>query len=392
MKSDLPATTTKWCFAAVIVVCLAMQWYGHQCGLLFTDDSANYVSASQSLKANGNFRSPDGSLYTYWPPLFPATLALFDSPGHAVPWMYSVVTILIGLLSIVILNRILESNRFKVLVLFLTLTSVQFMMVSVFLWSEMNFLLLVLCVTACALNLKKSNTYVIGLLVFAFLMCLQRNAGVFILAGVSCWIFLDKTLKLRTRLTKSLLVFLVGVSGLIAWNIYLSFVIESGFFFYKHEFFVHAIENFTTISNMLVRIFIPVSGWISVVIGILLMVALIFHIRNSSPFVQLIGLLILFYLTGLICMFRLDIHDIDRFLSVIIFFIYALVFESVAKESKQFSKTVRILAFPLLLLWTIYPFYRTVNNLRQWNSKSCARIAQNVLESTMTQSATGDNF
>lgn len=371
MKSDLSARTTKWCFAAVIVTCLLMQWYGHQCGLLLTPDSDNYISASQSLKTDGSFRSPDGSLYTYWPPLFPATLAVFDSPEDAAPWMYGVVTILIGLLSILTVNRFLENNLYKVIVLFISLSSVQFMMISVFLWSEMNFLLLVLCVTYCALNHKTSGGYFGGLLIAALLICLQRNAGVFILAGIGCWILLDKTLSLKTRLGKSATLFLVGISGLIVWNIYLSYILDSGFFFYKHEFFVHAIENFSTVSSMLVRIFIPVSGWIASVIGMLMIVALIFQIRRSTGNIQLIGLLVLFYWLGLVCMFRLDSYDMDRFLSIIILFIFLLVFEWLEKLFLNRSKSVRIVFATVLLLWMLYPVYRTVANLQQWNKSSC---------------------
>lgn len=371
VKSDLPARTTKWCLAAILVLSVSMQWYGRQCGLLLTPDSDNYISASKSLKTDGSFRSPDGSLYTYWPPLFPATLSFFDSPERAVPWMYVVVTVLIGFLSILILNRTLESNLYKVIVLFLTLSSVQFMMISVFLWSEMNFLLLISGATFCALNLKRSGTYFTGLLIVTFLMCLQRNAGVFILSGICFWILLDKTLSLRARIAKSSILFLVGISGLIAWNIYLSYTLESGFFFYKHEFFVHAIENFSTVSAMLVRIFIPISGRIASVIGILMIAALIFRIVTSTGAIQLIGLLLLFYWIGLVCMFRLDIYDMDRFLSAIVLFIYLFVFEWLEKSFQNLTKPVRIALTIVLLVWMAYPVYRTVTNLQQWNRSSC---------------------
>jgi hypothetical protein len=384
VKSDLSARTTKWCFAAIILMSISMEWYGHRCGLLLTPDSDNYISASQSLKTNGSFRSPDGSLYTYWPPLFPATLALFDSPEQATPWMYAVVTILIGVVSVLILNRILKNNLYKVIVLFLSLSSVQFMMISVFLWSEMNFLLLVLCVAFCALNHKASNQYFIGLLLVVFLMCLQRNAGVFILAGVCGWILIDKTLLIRTRIAKAAIIFLVGISGLIAWNIYLSYVIESGFFFYKHEFFIHAVENFSTVSAMLVRIFIPVSGSIASVIGIVMLTALIFQIRRSNSSVQLIALIVLFYWLGLVCMFRLDIYDMDRFLSITVFFIFLLVFDWLEKVSSNLTRSGKIVLTIVLLLWMAYPVYRTATNLQQWNRSSCRLGANHAVSKKIT--------
>jgi hypothetical protein len=374
VKSDLSVRTTKWCFAAIIAMCVLMQGYGHRCGLLLTPDSNNYISASQSLKTDGSFRSPDGSLYTYWPPLFPATLALFNSPEHAAPWMYAVATALIGILSFLILNRILENNLCKVTVLFLTLSSVQFMMISVFLWSEMNFLLLVLCVTFCVLNLTTSRNYFTALLIAAFLLCLQRNAGLFILSGVCCWILLDKTLSLKIRIVKSSILFLAGISGLVAWNIHLSYILESGFFFYRHEFFVHAIENFSTVSAMLVRIFIPISGPIASVIGIVMFAALIFRIVTSTEAIQLIGLLLLFYWIGLVCMFRLDLYDMDRFLSAIVLFIYLLVFEGLEKAFKNLTKPVRTALAIVILLWMAYPVYRTVSNLQQWNRSSCMAV------------------
>lgn len=371
VKSNFSPQTMKWCFAAIVVLSVSLQWYGHRCGMLLTPDSENYISASKSVKTDGSFLSPDGSLYTYWPPLFPATLSVFNSPEQAVPWMYSIVTILIGMVSVLILNPLLQNHVSKVIVFFLTLTSVQFMMISVFLWSEMNFLLLVLCVTYCSLNLKKSSKYFTALLVFAFLMCLQRNAGVFILAGVCCWILLDGTYPFKERAGTSAVTFIVGISGLVAWNIYLSVGIESGFFFYKHEFFIHAIENFITVSAMLVRIFIPVSGWAASVIGIAMMIVLIFQISRSAPAIQLIGLLIMFYWLGLVCMFRLDIYDMDRFLSPIVFFLYLIVFERLEKVLPPLRQSRRLVWVIILLLWMVYPVYRTVTNLQQWNTASC---------------------
>lgn len=370
MKSDVSTRTSIWYAAVVIVVSLSLQVYGHRCGLLFTPDSHNYVSAAISFKTDGTFLSPDGSFYTYWPPLFPVTLALFNSPD-AVPWMYAVATILIGIITMRILTVYLKNNLLKILVLFLTLTSVQFMMISVFLWSEINFLLLTLCVVYCALNLKKARVYFFGLLAAAFLMCLQRNAGVFILGGVSCWMALDKTRLLKIRVVESTLLFVVGVSGLIVWNIYLSVIIDSGFYVYKHEFFIHALNNFSTVAAMLIRIVVPVSGQIVTVLGLGMLVALIVHIRRSTSAVQLIGLLVLFYWLGLVCMFKLDVNDVDRFLSPIILFIYLLVMEWLEKFSMEKAKPVKIVVTVVVFIWMVYPVYRTVTNLQQWHGASC---------------------
>ncbi len=376
MKFDLPIRVTKLCYAACIVLCLAMQLYGNRCGLLLTPDSSNYISASQSFKTEGNFKSPDGSWYTYWPPLFPITLAVFDSPEQAARWMYVVGTILIGVVTILTLNQLIQKNLLKLLVLLLTLTSVQFMMISVFLWSEMNFILLVVCATYFALNLNRSKYDLIALTVFLFLMCLQRNAGVFIVSGTCCWILIDKQISLRKRILTSALVFILAISGLIAWNIYLSVIVDSGFYVYKHEFFIHAAENFAAVSAIVVRMFIPVQGTWTSLVGIVALLGLVTIIIKASQSIKLIGLLILFYWAGHVFMFRLNIDDMDRYLSPVIFLIYLLLFFGLEKAIQHVSKRTLILCTLLFVLWTMYPTYRTLANLVQWSNTSCALLLQ----------------
>jgi hypothetical protein len=375
VQFDLSKRQTQSLFVFILALSIALQWYGHACGLIKTSDSYQYLSAAQSFKTNGNFLSPDGSYYTYWPPLFPVILSVFDSPESALIWIHVVAKVSIGLLIYFIANEFLEKNIFKVLFFVATLCSVQITMISVFVWSELIFLLLLLLTVYCALKMKASQLHFIGLLVFSFLMCLQRNAGAFFIPAIGLWIVLDTTSKNEERIVRSTAVCISGLAGLFLWNIYISYFIPSNFYFYRHEFFVDYALNFSTLSTLLIKFFIPRSEIFATFLGLVLLLAVVvltvkgnFHNRH----VQLVGLLILFYWMGLMSMARLDIYETDRYLSVILHFVYLLFFFLIEIGFKRVNAARQLAMVVVLLLWMIYPVSRAIKNTHIWNEKSCS--------------------
>lgn len=364
---------TQVIFVLIVFASLAIQFYGHACGLLLTPDSYQYLSAAQSFKTSFQFLSPDGSYYTYWPPLYPILLSIFDSPELVVPWIYAGCTCVIAVLIWVITSKLLKHNFSKIFVLADTILSVQYIMITIFLWSETLFLTLIIVGIYCTLKSKKSTSWFVVLLVTGFLMCLQRNAGVFIVAGISVWMLCDTERVFKQRLVRSIVLVGLSISGLCAWNIYLSNFTDSGFVVYKHEFFIHALANFSTISLTLVKIFAPFPIIITTGMGVIIVGVLVFvtiRLRNQ-PGIHLIHVIVLMYWLGLICMFWLDTHDMDRFLSVILPFIFIILAYWIELLSKSFTlPQKRILVF-VLMLWMIYPALRTLINVRQWHHSTC---------------------
>jgi hypothetical protein len=371
---DLSKRLTRLLFIFILALSIALQGYGHACGLILTSDSYQYLSAALSFKASGNFLSPDGSYYTYWPPLFPVILSFFDNPEHALIWIHVLARIFIGLFIYFLANKFLEKNIIKIFFLVVSLCSVQMMMISVFLWSELIFLLLLLLAVYCALRMKESSIYFLGLLLFSFLLCLQRNAGAFIIPAVSLWIFLDSDLTWKERITKSAILMMSGLAGLFLWNIYISFFIPSNFYFYKHNFFMDSVLNFSTLSTPLIRLFVPGAEILATFFGVILFLVVVVYVvkaDHSNRHLQLLGLLILFYWIGLMVMVKLDGYETDRYLSVVIPFVYVMSFCAVERGFKNVNSRWQWLAVILLCLWTIYPVVRSVKNVLAWNERSC---------------------
>lgn len=373
MSFDLSKRFTQLLFVLILTLSIGLQWYGHWYGLLLTSDSYQYLSAAQSFKTNGVFLSPDGSYYTYWPPLFPVILSLFNNPEYALIWINVLVKIAIGFLIFFLAHEFLKRNIVKVLFVLVSLCAVQIIMISVFLWSELIFLFLFLLAISAALRMKSSGYFML-MLASLFLMCLKRNAGAFLVPAFSVWMMIDTSLLLKERIKKGVIIFIIGIAGLCFWNAYVSLFIPSNFYFYRHEFFTEFPSNFSMISETIARCFLPISGMLATFFGFIMFLVLIWSLKIDSYRTkqsQLISLLVLFYLLGFMAMGKLDVYEMDRYLSVIVPLVYLLFFMLI-ENSYNRLKTLshqRIL-IAILVLGMIYPMVRTLKNTRLWNERS----------------------
>lgn len=372
MSFDLSKQLTRLLFMFIVALSIVFQWYGHRYGLLLTSDSLQYLSAAHSFKTEGIFLSPDGSLYTYWPPLFPVILSLADSPELVLPWINVCVTPGIAFLLFFLADRIFEKNIFRIIFIMISLCNVQMIMISVFLWSELIFFLFVLMAVVCAVKMKHSNLWFVILLIVLCLMCLQRNAGAFLVPAFSLWFLLDRDRSQRERIFKSILMLVVGLGGLVIWNVYLSFFTPSGFYFYKHEFFGELAFNLSRFASTLCGFIIPLSEGPAGVFGCILILIMIFFLFKTerSGLQQLIVLLVLFYFSGFIVLGKLDAYEMDRYLSVIVAFIYMIFLSLNEKMTMKIRPIQQRALVIILMLWLIYPLARTLKNVSAWNERS----------------------
>ena len=204
--------------AGAAVVLLAMFCYMTGHGLRTTSDSIYYLAAARSWEQLGRLLNPDGSLYRYWGPLYPMVLAVGRSTlatrclhGLALVgnlWLWSVVG-----------GKVLSPVRALALPWALALSTAM-MVPAAFVWSETIFALL-LAAYVYAL-LKWCSTDKLSWLLLAtgaaFLIPLQRTAGMAFVAGVGIGLLCYKGRRQHWRLL--LLHWVASAAGGIAWNYY----------------------------------------------------------------------------------------------------------------------------------------------------------------------------
>ncbi|HEY8936312.1 MAG TPA: hypothetical protein VIM65_13860 [Cyclobacteriaceae bacterium] len=359
-------------------VSVLIEWWVRDCGFIMTPDSDNYISASRSFRESGIFLSPDGSRYSNWPPLFPVILSLFNDPAFVMIWITLFCKIIIGCLVLYLANHFLHHTFYKIIFLLATFLSVHFLLISVFLWSEILFMTLLLIYTYFAFNhYKKPTLYYYLLLLTGFLLCLQRNAGLFWVTATALWFVINERTPLLQRLIKNGLLVLVSASGLIFWHFYNVFMIEHASPFHKRPFFSGVFLNIEMISSCLGKSFFPSAGIWSVLLG--LVIALILALYGVKYFradnsITLLVLGIIIYTLGFLPIPRLDIHDMERYFAVVlpVFLLFPLIaLENVSERFPHRAILIRI----CLIIWSVYPVSRMVKNAMQWHNASCAGVS-----------------
>jgi hypothetical protein len=79
----------------------------------------------------------------------------------------------------------------------------------------------------------------------------------------------------------------------------------------------------------------------------------------------------LMYVAGFTVLGRLDINELDRYLSVITPFVFLLLFMTAEKISAAARPWVRYGVMALAILWMSYTMLRTAKNVEFWHERSC---------------------
>jgi len=365
---------SKLWIVTLIIVCLSVgvEWYGRACGFILTSDSLQYLSAARSFSEQGKFLSPDGTYYSYWQPLFPMILSVSSKPLMLVGWINLFCKISIGLVLLSIANTFFKTLFFKTVFLSASLLSVYIVMISIFVWSDLLFMALAYINLYVAFNLEKRN-YFILLLITGFLMCIQRNAGLFWIGGICFWLSQDKEMSLQRNLLRTTLFFLVSTSGLWIWNVYNTFFIPTNFSFYKHSFFGDAFYNSILVAKTYARMIVPGNNEVVLLAFFFLAVALLmfFLVKNFNRLGYLLVCILLVYSAGYVAMVKLDAYEMDRYLSIVAPLVYLLFLKGLEWFIQSAPKWVRFGVISLTIIWVGYPISRTIKNLAAWHDRSC---------------------
>lgn len=358
--------------AIVLVLSVVLEWYGRYCGFILTNDSLQYLSAAKSFSASGIFLSPDGSYYSYWPPLFPIILSWWDDAFLALIFINLISKVCIAIILFWLSIAFFENTFYRIIFLVASMLSVYITLISVFVWTELLFLALLLLNTYFALNHHKQRFFY-WLLVTGFLLCVQRNAGLFWMSGVCLWLVIDQRETFSKSLFKAALIFLVSTSGLWAWNIYNTFFLPTDFSFYKHSFFQDWMYNMMLIAETHVNMIVPLHNTMAVVLVFVSMISFFVYMLKSNGdrkllfFISTWGM----YTMGYSVMVKLDVYEMDRYFSVITPVVFLVLIFYVEKFSRKLSSTFQMALLVLMLSWLAYPITRTLKNVQFWHERSC---------------------
>lgn len=358
---------------AVIIVTIAASTWARYCGLLLTPDSVNYLAAAESFRSSDELLNPDGTAFAYWPPLFPVVLSLFSEPATALFWLNFPLIALAGILMARQSEPLIANIWLRAGYLVLNLVGVQFIMTTTFLWSELIFIVLALYLFRP--NASPTTTHNLLTTVTGLLLCLQRHAGVFFVVAWAVSHLLDSKNRQQIHITRTLIMAVVMVSGSIAWNWHISASPGSGFSIMELDYFSSAVINLTPLTKSLVHTFLPIE-FASLILFPLLFITCTFLLREevqSSLLTRQSAVLVVTYLLGMSVLFRLDVHDRDRYTAVILPFFSMLLFGALQKVADRQTSGTRRMLIVLVIAWLIYPLSRTARNVVQWHAVSCSR-------------------
>ncbi len=381
LKTDKAHTIIYGLLASVS---LLIHWYSYGSGLLLTADSYHYLAASKSFIGSGKFIDADGHGFLFWPPLFPILLSILAE--KVLPWVHILVNfaILLSLLRLIkttVLSRGLQLLSFAFVAL-----SVHLLLISTFLWSELfSVLFEVLFVYHLFLSKHQTRNLYYAML-FGFLLCLQRNAGIFIVFGGCIWLLLEQS---KLQFSKALKFGLITISGSFIWNIYVWIFKEHEQFDFSVNLFQHALANANALIHAVAYSFIPVNATYAVVPFLAIVILLVKNkklIGARGSDLLLYSLLIATYLVCVLIVlvvniagFPVEFGEADRFISVIMPLLTLLIFRLLDEVTRLFgTPRLKLALFVFMAFWLVYPAARMINNSLQWHRKERTHQSMNI--------------
>ncbi|MBA4145871.1 MAG: hypothetical protein C0523_08920 [Cytophaga sp.] len=367
----------QWRWIALVIVSgsTLLQWFAHSCGLLLTHDSYNYLSAAKSFREHGQLLAITGDPYIYWPPLFPVLLSLFREPLKVMMWTHLILFVAIGSIMAIIAERLIQHKIVRGICMISLMCGVHLIMNSVFLWSELLFIFLALILSYYLPKSNELSSAFVTSLVLGFLLCIQRNAGIYILSGAALWIAIEGSLSWQQNIKKALFFFIITTSGFWLWNLSITFLFSSPFQLQKGDFFYYIGYNLKGMMWALLKTYLPLKeSW--TVLMVVILIGLFFFLKKNFKedlMLRAMSCIILGYLLGIILLFRIEAEEeLDRFVSVILPFSGLIFFSAIDKMLIDKSNRIKMITSLALTLWLIYPLGRTAKNVIQWHETSCS--------------------
>jgi hypothetical protein len=349
-------------------------------GINTTSDSEFFKILAESFYNNGTLVHPEFGEILYWPPLYPIIL----SAGIRYFDMYVIVLHFICGIAIIYIWMILSKEFFRDKFLFITFNilsaiSTPFIMISVFVWSELIFLLLL------SLYLLHIERYISSKTVFSLIMAslfgalllLQRNAGIFLVIGFmfGLVIFYSKWVSNNWKLF--LTHFLFVVSGSVIWN-FKKIILDSQINLLNELIpELTVFRNFYLIFKEIGSLFIPGILFSAIVFVFGLIVILFISVSilqyQNNKILKVWLVMIVSYLAAWVVI-PFDKYEIGRFLSVILPVLYFLIFIVLSKIVINLNSRYKAILYSVITIWLVYPLFRVFFNSLLWGNSPLYEI------------------
>ena len=346
--------------------------YSAKCGLGITYDSQNYLAAAESLAKGGALETQFGEPYMAQPPLFPVLLYVLklDQQGR---FFFNLVCLACSLMLFwQIIGMVITSFPLRLVAFGCMGLSTQLLLLHNFVWSEPLFLTLLYLMIFLSFRFYDSPRWYLLLIISlaGVLLCLQRNAGLFVVAGLAlAWVLSHFSWK---RLAEAAVIFLPGVVAFGWWNF--------GKFFGEGAALAD-VQFFGAVPHNLYQYVFTMGTWllprtvfegVLVLVGLALLSVLIWpfqaRIANSDK-LRLLALVFLVYLVGLSLSHKTISDDIERYLAVV--FPVCLMVLFAWFERRWTSALARRLILAVLVSLSIYTVARSAKNTQFWHSTRC---------------------
>ncbi|SNC66805.1 hypothetical protein SAMN06265337_1735 [Hymenobacter gelipurpurascens] len=341
-------------------------------GLAGTSDSVYYLSAARSMAAAGQLRNPDGTVYSFWGPLYPITLA----PGVFLKqnWLLVAGQLLSTLGAVALWSwlgwRLLPTSGTSRLYAMVLGFSAPLLVAAKFVWSEPLFELLFAGYVVALYQYHRSARFgwLLAATAVGVLLPLQRTSGLFLLFGIGLGLLLLHDQQ-RWPL-KRVLGHLAGASiGGVLWQLYvwrvgipIPFVFDPGTAF--------LLNPMSAYGYALMRWLLPLPTFIwpmPWVFGLLLIGLLVLLSRASRVLPAEFGVVLLTSVVAYIVLHILtngwsrsagDVTDAERYLTVL----YGPIWLLLLAGGQRLLNRWPILMAALGLFILTYSAARTIRN------------------------------
>ncbi|MCU0437651.1 MAG: hypothetical protein MUC49_07020 [Raineya sp.] len=347
-------------YGLLAVAAIALWLLVSQNGFGSTVDAQAYWYAAQSFHHKGQFLTPQG-YYTNWTPLFPITLSLLGVKTTLF------ITLIINLILIFKFTKNVFDSELNNLSSYLayshTITSVFFILIHFFVWSEAGSMALLIASVLSIQKLHKNQDWAI-FIILSNLLCMQRMAGIFFVIFFFFWIWKQHTWQ------KAFMYGILASLSLLAWFTR-NFFIQNKPDFIDNIFMVSLESSFLGYAEAVLNIFLP-SFFIPNILkifflGIFLLILLYVLWKKFPPISKLLSGIIFSYLFIMIFL-RMNVEgESERYIAPIIPIIIFLFWKQISLFlNKNNHLYRRISGYAMAFLVIAYNIFRTYKNVYQW--------------------------
>lgn len=363
----------------LLLMAFGLHRYSQNNGMGMTFDSLNYLHASKTWQKEKKLVNHNQSNYVVQTPLFPIILSIFDTKnGIFISYFFSFCLIFTLILYFFWIDFIFDNYFIKIMTAFCISIGTPLYLVHHFLWSEPFFLLL--------LTINSFSFYVIisdkecffskKMLYFffflsGFLLCLQRNTGIFFLFGELFFLIFMKRNELKKYFFLIFLTFL-SLSGWFFWTYFSVKDIgntQQFFLVFMEGAMIERLKSIDFLNKIIFNWLFPFNSfWLRFLFTSFFLIFLIlFIIKNKIKItlsLQIMIFLSSFYVL-ILSSFPLQFSDAERYLSVIFPFFVIIFFYFLSIIIKKYA-VLKTFLFIFLLLFISYNAIRTVKNVHFW--------------------------